>query len=195
VRFGEGDAPTETDPEALVLGAFGGMHTHPHGGILPTTDITAADLHTLCYIYTHIVETDEAGVRVNCHFDYRGQGVEVDCRQEGTRRTLDVRSESPRNLFVRIPRWVDRNTVALTVNGASAPLQMHGDYACLPGRAGGGTHAVVGINLPVEKVAEWTHDTAHEFTWVGDTVRGITPNAPFLPFYPTTQDCQEDRPS
>ena len=178
--------PTRTDPEALVLGAFGGMHTHPHGGILPTTDVTAADLHTLCDICTHIVETDAAGVRINFHFDYRGQGVECACREQGTRRALDIRSESGRNLLVRIPRWADRKTVALKVNGAAALLQMHGDYACLPGRAGGGTHAVVEMDLPVEKIKEWTHDTAHEFTWVGDTVRGITPNAPFLPFYPTT---------
>jgi hypothetical protein len=188
VRFAEGEAPTKTDPEALVLGAFGGMHTHPHGGILPTTDITAADLHTLYDIYTHIVETDEDGVRVNFHFDYKGKGVEVACREDGARRELDIRIEAARNLFVRVPRWVDRQTLELTVDNEPVPLLMVGDFACLPGRPLGGMRAVVRMNLPLQRIKEWTDNTDYEFVWRGDTVVSVRPNAPFLPFYPAEDE-------
>ena len=44
-----------------ALGAFGGMHMHPHGGKCPTTDITAADLHSLCDFHTNVSEELDSG--------------------------------------------------------------------------------------------------------------------------------------
>jgi len=91
-----------------------------------------------------------------------------------------------------VGRWWDAMLWLESATGFALPPEAEAAMlrhlrACLPGTSGGGTHAVVELELPVEKIKEWTHDTAHEFTWVGDTVRGITPNAPFLPFYPTTE--------
>jgi len=186
VRFADGDAPAKTDPESLVLGAFGGVHLHPHGGKRPTPDVTAADLHTLCDIHDKIIELTDNELRVNFHFDHKANGVEIACRVEGTQRELEVRSQSRRNVFVRIPRWVDQETVSVSVNGKDAPLLMAGDYACISGGPDGNLRAVVKMDLPVRRINEWTNDTDYEFTWLGDTVQGITPNDPLLPFYPTT---------
>ena len=41
----------QADLDARAVGAFGGAHQHPHGEARPTTDITAADLHTLRHIH------------------------------------------------------------------------------------------------------------------------------------------------
>ena len=41
--------------------------------------------------------------------------------------------------------------------------------------------------LPVRKVKEKTDGVDYEFTWRGDEITGINPNAGFLPFYPTAE--------
>ena len=64
-----------------ILGAFGGIHRWPHSGKRPTTDVTAAVLHTLADLYCHIAVPSLAGRRILFHFDYQDGQVQVTCRR------------------------------------------------------------------------------------------------------------------
>ena len=177
------DRDAYADLETRVLGAFGGMHRHPHGETLPTTDITAADLHSLCDLYTHIVEREEWGLRINFHFDYEDEdvGIETD-RAEGGRLTLTPKKK--RSMLVRVPGWVPAGTVRLTVGGESRLPTWIGNslfVSCVEP----GTSVHVDYGLPVATASETTDGVEYHISWRGDEITGIRPNTDFLPFYPT----------
>ena len=173
----------QTDLDALVVGAFGGMHTHPHGGILPTTDITAADLHTLCDIYAHVVEETEAGLVVNFHFDYEDERMRIEIAR-GERCRVTVEPRITRLAFIRIPAWAPRESVELSVNGTPADLVWDGHFLIVsaldpPGRI------EIGYELPMRTLTERIDGDDYHLTWRGDDVIGLAPNTDFLPFHPS----------
>ena len=177
----EADLGTELDRRAL--GAYGGiLRHHPHGGIIPTTDVTAADLHTLCDIYTHIAERTAAGLRLNFHFDYADEAVRIHC-EDGESRTVSVALQVPQNLFVRVPRWTPSDSVEMRVDGAASGVEMRGDFAFVPA---GPAEIVLRYELPRRQVVESTDGVDYHFTWRGDDIVGVKPNADFLGFYPTS---------
>lgn len=165
-----------------AVGGFGGMHTHPHGGKMNTTDITAADLHTLTDVYRHIVTRCGDGLHVNFQFDYEGEGIAVRVtRSRSLRMQVSCTGDSP--LLIRVPQWAGRDGVSLTVQGAAAPLRWQGSFLAVEGRPGGQT-AEVCFPLPEKIVQEVTAGTCYTLRFLGDEVTGISPNAPYLPFYP-----------
>lgn len=171
------------DLERRVLGAFGGMHRHPHGEALPTTDITAADLHTLCDLYTHIVEHTELGLQVNFHLDYEDEDVRIETdRTETGRLILHPKSRWP--MLVRVPGWTPAESVRLSVNGEPRPNTWIGNSLFVP-RMDGRAAVHVEYGLPATTIPETTDGVEYHISWRGDEVTGIRPNTDFLPFYPT----------
>jgi len=168
---------------ARVYGAFGGLLcTHPHGEPVPTTDITCSDVHTLCDVYRNVAERTAAGLRVNFHFDYSDDDVEI-TTESGKQRTVNVLLHKPDNLFVRIPRWTPAESVVLRVNGSATSVNKIGDFAYVPCRTAGMTIALT-YALPERRVVETTNGVDYTFLWRGDEVAGIKPNTDFFPFYP-----------
>lgn len=165
-----------------VLGAFGGMHRHPHGESLPTTDITAADLHTLCDIYGNIVEYTDSGIRINFHFDYEDESLSTTCvrREKGY---FDVLLKVSSSLFVRVPGWVPEDSIGVSINKQSVRSVLVDHFLFIPELAPGDLIQLQ-YDLPVKRVREHTDQVDYEITWCGDDVVGITPNTDFLPFYP-----------
>ncbi len=176
------DGPPE-DLDALTVGAFGGMHTHPHGGILPTTDITAADLHTLCDIYTHVVEETEAGLVVNFHLDYEDDLVCVETTRGDSGR-LTVQPKIARPVLIRIPGWAPPGSVELEVDGKREATSWIG-HSLLVSAQNPPAQIEACYELPVKKTVEHIDGDDYHLTWRGDDVVGLVPNTDFLPFYPT----------
>jgi hypothetical protein len=174
-----------TNLEDRVIGAFGGDQGHPHGEGVPTTDITAAGLHTLCDIYNHIVERTPLGTMVNFHFDYEDArlGIEANWSEVGR---LTIRPKTAQNLFIRMPAWTPAESIQLTVNGESARLAWVGPFIAVPLQEQA-VQIEVQYDLPVTTTEEPTDGVAYRLTWRGDEVVGIQPNTDFLPFYPTGQ--------
>jgi hypothetical protein len=168
-----------------TLGAYGGMHEHPHGATLPTTDITAACVHTLADIYANVAECTPAGLRINFHLDYSDDRVTVACTR-GREGHLRVDLRGAKNLWIRVPGWTPRESVSLTVDGRPAPVTMIGRFAFVPAQ---GPAATVEMRyaLPTKKVVEPLNHINYVLSWRGDDVTGITPNTKFFPFYPTAK--------
>lgn len=167
--------------EERVVGAFGGMHRHPHGEKRPTTDITAADLHTLCDIYEHCVRPTPEGIWVDFALDREHPSATV-CTEQGHRESVQATLTRPANLFVHVPAWVDRGTVRATVEGDEVTPGWTAVHASL-GRVDAGARACVSYDTPVERDRESAEGVEYEIAWRGHDVVGISPNPPVRPFY------------
>ena len=176
------DEDHSVDFEALTVDAFGGMHTHPHGGILPTTDITAADLHTLCDIYSHITEQRAVGLIVSFHFDCDDDRARIESTREARGR-LVIEPKSAGPVLVRIPSWVPEESVDLEVDGQRAGLSRVGRFLIVQA-TDNQARIEVGYDLPEQTVDEEIDGVTYCITWRGDDVVGIAQNTDHLPFYP-----------
>ena len=169
--------------DARAVGAYGGMHRHPHGEAWPTTDITAATLHSLCDIYQGIVDATAAGLRINFHFDYEDENLRlVSGRNQGA--TLQILPKTSKPLFVRIPRWAPPESVQLAVDEKSVPGQQIDGFLFVEGQRPGG-QIKIEYALPERTTSETTDGVEYQLSWRGDDLVGIEPNTDYLPFYPT----------
>ena len=174
------------DLEALAVGAFGGMHIHPHGGKRPTTDITAADLHTLCDIYRHVVEETAMGLTVNFHLDYEDERVRVEVERGDVGR-LTVQPHVAQPVAIRIPGWAPVDSIRVAENGQPMPVSRIGSFLLVP-RHERPVPITVDYGLPVQTIDESTDGADYRITWRGDDVIRISPNTDHVPFYATASE-------
>lgn len=169
------------------VGAFGGMHAHPHGETRPTTDITAADLHTLADVTSHVVETTPLGTRVNLHLDHDADLASIRVRR-GSRSLVEVKLKAGvrgRPLWIRLPRWADRNGLSLRIGQKRVLPAWVGDYAVLDAEATRPAGLVtLEHDLPVREQVEPTDGVEYRLRWRGDDLMEVQPPPDQLPFYP-----------
>ena len=151
--------------DARVVGAFGGMHRHPHGEARPTTDITAADLHTLCDIYTHVAESTALGLLINFHFDYEDTRVRIETDRDSVAR-LTIWPKITGPVCVRIPGWTPRESVRLTVNDQPTDTTWLGNFLFVPQQEEP-ARIQVEHELPVTTMDESADGTTYRLTWRG----------------------------
>lgn len=166
----------------LLLGALGGMYEEPHGYKLATTDVTAAVIHSLIDVYEHIVSTDEAGLKVNMHFNYEDSKIRINSRRDRTAKLLVLMKEK-QNVRIRIPRWVPMESVKVTCGGKPYQPMVLGDYIFVPKELTSG-EIEVSYDLPMSTEIEPTKGITYLIAWRGDEIMGISPNSSHLPFYP-----------
>jgi hypothetical protein len=178
------DVPELKNPKyaPLLLGALGGMYKDPHGFKEATTDVTAAVIHTLVDVYSHIVVSEEAGLRVNMHLNYEDNKIRIASKREKSA-MLSVSVKEKQNVNIRIPRWTPMNSVKITVDGKLYQPLVLGNYIFVPKELLPG-EIVVSYALPVSTEIEATKGITYRITWRGDEVMGIWPNSSHLPFYP-----------
>ena len=171
---------------AQVIGAFGGMHLEPHAGKKPTTDITAADVHTLVDVYKHIALQCDSGLKILLHFDYEDARVRIRSKRQKVAE-LTVLPKIKANIFIRIPRWAPLASIRLRVQGKPVGVEKYGDFVLIP-REFVPAEITLQFDLPVISEIERTDGVDYRILWRGDEVIGITPNSSFYPFYPFYPD-------
>jgi hypothetical protein len=178
------DSDRYSDLEERVRGAFGGIYREPHGGTVPTTDVTAATVHSLCDLYAGTVDQVPVGTRVNFHFDYTDETVAVSASRDEVA-SVTVESMVDRPVQIRIPSWAPDDSVTVHSGGSRVDWRRLGPFATIEGR-----DARCGVTLthalPERTTRETLDGTTYRITWRGDEVTGIEPNADLLPFYPDT---------
>ena len=175
-----------------MLGAWGCWELPPKGGLFSSyTDITAAVLHTLCDVYSHIAVRDKAGLTIYFHFDYEDENVRV-ISERGEKAQLTIVPKCQDNVFVRIPAWTPANSVKLTVAGKSVPVKMIGNFAFVE-------HVdlpqwpdiFLQYDLPIKNTTETISGVDRHYTWKGDEIIGVCPNTVDRPIYPTCEKCPD----
>jgi hypothetical protein len=181
------------NPANMILGAYGGMHTEPHGGKQAVTDVTAAVLHSLVDIYQHIVTCDDRGVCINLHFDYRDSSIVIRTSR-GDRAKVVITARSAENTLIRIPGWSPKESIRLRVGNIPAGPKMIGNYAFVPGQPPP-YDIVLEYALPERTTSETVSGVTFQFTWRGDDIVGISPNTDFFPFYPSARPSSVNKPA
>jgi hypothetical protein len=167
-----------------MVGAYGGVHREPYGGKQAVTDVTAADLHTLVDIYRNIVVPTSAGLRVNFHFDYADERVEVSSVRSGRQATVTIRVGEAVELLVRVPGWTPRDSVQVLAGGQPFQPAQTGVFVRIPRTLLPGTVTLQYV-LPEHKSVETVAGEQYTLHWRGDEITAIRPNHDLLPFYPT----------
>jgi hypothetical protein len=91
-------------------------------------DIVGGAVGSLCEAYRDVTRTDEAGHWVNMLFDHETDSVRVESPY--THSALRVTVKRPAPLFVRVPPWVDTDTV--TVDGVRGAARVSNGYFFVP---------------------------------------------------------------
>jgi hypothetical protein len=198
-----GAAPPDREKEygpvellrSRAVGAYGGVHAHPYGMKRPTTDVTAATLHSMCNFHSSSTRVSDELAAVDLHFDSQVDDVVVSVTG-GEKRVITVTMENPRRTEIRLPGWGDREAVELTVDGEAARpggddgriVVAASDLRNLSRRTGGRHQIVCTIPLPLRETLEKAAGIEHRLRWRGDEVIGIAPNAPYLAFYPDLEE-------
>ena len=177
----EGGGDEYANLDARALGAYGGVTPHPHGGSSPITDITAANVHTLCDIYRHVVETTASGLLVNLHFDYQDSQVTMEMERRRNA-SLYLWPRTTGRVLIRMPAWTPSESTRLGLSGTPLELSWVGSLLLTIPRSVGDL-VEVRYDLPVTTSTEQTDGQTYRLTWRGDEVVGISPNTDFLPFY------------
>jgi hypothetical protein len=186
LHFENASVPPGYEPEDLVLGAFGGMHQHPYGHPLPTTDITAANVHALSDVCEAAIEEDDAFVRINLHLDRTRPRttVQTDRGASQVERSVSVSDTSGKPVLIRVPSWTRQASVVVTDRtGALLETRTVGDYLAVS-QGPGCTEFTLRYPLPRRETHERLGSDLFTLTWSGDTVVDVRPSAPFMPFYP-----------
>ena len=199
----EADATPQQPVTPRELGAYGGVHSLPHGGKRSTIDVTAAVLHTLTDVYRHIVthedgagdlhdmqehEADRCARReaptlaVHFPFEYEDRDLSIEVTKE-TAADVTITVKTCTNVLVRIPAWAPRTSVLLTASGQPIHTRI-GAYGLIPAQH---TPGIIRLSyaLPMYHTTETTATgAAYEMTWRGEEIIGIRPQDTERPFYP-----------
>ena len=169
----------------LANRSVGGFNVHgkPHGPKGNVTDVTAADLHSLCDIYNHCVVRRGNILKVLFHSNFHDRRIDIDEKRGDRCRQLTVRPLESCRLLVRIPLWTNRNEIDVSINGRCIPSLFVDSMFLDAGNVASGDLINIKYELPHRTVMEEAMGTVYTFDWKGDEVVSVSPNMPFLPFY------------
>ena len=109
------------------LGAYGFPAPYSHksigngrGNVSFNMDIVGGAVGSLCEAYRHVVSSDAAGHRVNLLFDHETESVRVESPY--THDSLLIELKKPGTLFVRIPPWVERDSMKIIGHDSSRQI-------------------------------------------------------------------------
>jgi hypothetical protein len=149
------------------------------GWPISTLDITSGAVHAMSECYKRRCVRSEATSRVIMLFDYEGEDlvVETDLPLKGeTRFTVGTATR----VELRIAPWVERDSVALVVDGEPREPHFDGGYLVVedlkPGQRG-----VVQFPVPVKTESETVDGIEYTTTWAGSQIIAILPRGTVSP--------------
>lgn len=161
-----------------------GVHGQPYtkGCIL---DVGAAVMHTLADIHTSVATRSPLGLTINLHLTADTPLAEVVSTRE-TDALLTVRPQVRDSVLVRVPVWVPRDSLHLSVDGADLPIEFVGPWLFIsrehvrPGRTLALRHA-----LPARETTEtFPSGARYRLQWRGDQVVAVDPRDAPLAMFP-----------
>ena len=164
-----------------------GTKTSPDSPQIMCCCVTGAE--ALYFVWSNIVTNNDEGVWVNLLLNRSTKWVDVNSYSPYEGR-VEVTVKSASDLFIRLPEWVDKDKVDVTVDGASPPFSWRGDYLQLVDLERG---QEVSVTYPLRLFTETFYLTPenrpliesnkYTITWKGDTVIGISPRGQYYPLY------------
>jgi len=146
---------------------------------ISTLDITSGAVHALCEVWRHRVTSDQQSIKVNLPFDYEGSDLKVVSQlpKEGR---LEFSALTSKNLLVRIPGWVDRKTLKLSVKGRPQLFSWSNGYMKVTD-VHPGWKATLTFAVPHKQETEIVDGIKYQTKWVGNQIIEILPRGRVSP--------------
>ncbi len=140
---------------------------------LTTPDIISGAVHGLCECRRHQCTSDREVWRVNLLLDFEGDGLTLrsGLPQNGE---ISFRTRAAKTLLIRLPGWVDPDTLELVVAGRRQPVVVEGGYIRITGLGPGG-EGVLRFLVPCKVEKETVDGTEYTTTWLGNQIIEILP--------------------
>ena len=139
------------------------------------TDLVGGSVQSLCEAWEAIVTVDPMGCHVNMLFSYASEDVTIRSFLPDAGR-LEFVMHRPVPLLVRLPSWLNRKTLVVTVNGEPrTPMFVRCEMFL--GDVKPNDIIVVTFCQPSERQSERVigYDEEFQVEWLGDTVQSIIP--------------------
>jgi hypothetical protein len=160
-----------------------GVYSHPFG-LGAILDVFAAVLHSLADFKDHIVTAaDDGSASVNLYFAADTPSLTVH-PQRGEDATLRVTMKRRCDLRIRVPGWVSRESVQLSLDDRPLPLRWEGPFVAVSKTAAhDGSTVLLKHDLPAHQTVEEMPISRRKFqlAWRGDKVVGCEPAVPIYP--------------
>ena len=149
---------------------------------ITVTDITSGGLDALCEARRAALTRDEGTASLNVLVSLSGEGFRVESclSEEGLLRIASLAGEG---LRIRIPPWVRRDELRLTVDAADRAPQFAGEFLVIPAA---GQPWSAEVRFPLDRARTRETIRRREFTidWLGDRIVAMSPTGPLLPMFP-----------
>jgi hypothetical protein len=147
-----------------------------------TYDVTSGAVDALCETYKNIWTEDSAGLHVNLLITSKHKDARMKSFLSGQGR-IELECPAGRNVFVRIPTWVSRCDLRLTVNGTNCPPTFVGPRLLIAEKP---ERQSVTLEFPVPERREVESVDGREYTtlWRGDQITAMSPSGTYLPMFP-----------
>lgn len=167
----------------MAKGAF--CFAEPNGFHSYNSDLTGAALQGIAAAWRHIATyRNKNQLYVNLLFshDHKAARIVSFIPRKG-RLMIDVKDTI--DLYVRVPPWVDRKSLCVTIDGASVNVVMAGNYLNVGKRAVG---SCVSMSFAQPEFATQEHALGYEqpyrVEWIGSTVAAMSGGREPMPLYP-----------
>jgi hypothetical protein len=182
----EKDAPRGDYEKDMIRRVTGGycMHlpndrTQKGGWPLTTQDIISGAVHALCECWRHRVTGNDSSIKVNLLFSCETEDVTVVSRLPLEGR-LAFRVKTAKSLLIRIPEWVEHESLAIRVHGVKRPVVLEGRYVRISELHAGDEGEIL-FDVPVRVERERVDGTDYTTTWIGNQIVDIQPRGPISP--------------
>lgn len=134
------------------LGAFGFPAPYGHAPIEGpreisfNMDIVGGATDSLCFAQDHISQLTDGVHRVHLLFDHETDALKMSSPYPD--RPLEITLKKEGSLFVRLPRWVDREKLQVDVAGKPASVRFSNGYAFVPDAV---VHQRIRFSFPLAK--------------------------------------------
>lgn len=147
---------------------------------ISATDVTAGTLQAICEFVKTIVFSEGDQITLNLLFDVQTPEVNVVSDLPETGR-IRLTPTAEGTLRVRIPSWVARDQIALSVGGVAQAVQMQEPFLV----AAAGAAQTVEVTFPLRELTETetVADRQYTVTWKGDQVTALEPVGATQPLY------------
>ncbi len=163
---------SEKDILNRCLGGYG--FPRPNGRLLneatpvETQDITSGAIHALSEFWEHRITGDGKERFLNFHFDVENEDFVIKSLLPKAG-NIQISAKSNKALFVRIPNWVSKKSIKLTVNGTTKKLDFSVNYLKISGLKKGG-NAQLAFDVPCKTEREMVDGFWYETMWIGNQV-------------------------
>jgi hypothetical protein len=146
---------------------------------LQTQDITSGAVHALAECWRHRVTRHGDTLRVNLLFDADHEAVTIRSGLPLTGRIAFIARQTI-HLGLRLPDWVDRQALRLSVGGSVRPIAISDGYLDV-GQIAADVRGDVSFAIPCRVERETVDGTEYTTTWAGDQILDIRPRGTVSP--------------